>query len=524
MKVQFKQFEGQVKSWNDSDLILEHFISTEMQDSGGDIMLADGMKLRGKPVVLFQHGLDSRYGNEPIAKVLDIKVGEFGGKKGLVARTQYYDGSHLTPPDNTGRRLYEKAKDGTMPNWSIGFNSIKEKPIKGGRVVEEWELHEYSQVAVGMNSEACTLSSSAPELKFVIKDDTDGATEKPGAPEGEVKPNPSKFDTEGDFMKECVPMMVKEGKDQDQAVAACLNIWKNRGKAGDVPDYKAKEDEEDEEMETSEPKPGKPDKVDEKGSVYNAHMRAHKALHSLHKCMVSDLEDVSKSQDIVKVGAEKCAKDALEEFSENVHPHVKKYVKCIKKMKPEDRFEDEDVPEENEEEEEDTETKGHVKCRNSLRKCLKEMVGRIRAHRGKEDVDDNEATDDSIQSHEKAALPHAIELVREIHKKKSESEEPKKPKKPAKKPAKEPEEDVDSDSADEDKTLRVISDEPPTEVKTFRVVTPAPEQPVKIMAEEKSLSNEAMKTEMKELFKGSLKVLQESFVNEMRRASGKVTR
>lgn len=154
--IERKVYSGEVMSFDDKTLTLEHFISTETQDSGGDIMLADGMKERGSVVVLFQHGLDPVYGNEPIAKPLGVRVGlNKQGKKGLIARTQYFDGSQLTPPDNTGEKLYQKDKQGFMPNWSIGFEIVKSEPVSGGgRRVSEWLLHEYSKVAIGMNSEA----------------------------------------------------------------------------------------------------------------------------------------------------------------------------------------------------------------------------------------------------------------------------------------------------------------------------------------------------------------------------------
>jgi hypothetical protein len=159
-KILHKIYGSEVLSHDDDALTLEHFISTEKQDVDGDIMRADGMQPRGKVVVLQQHGKDPRQGNEPIAKSLGIRPGMHptSGNPGLIAKTQFYDGSHLNPPDHTGQKLYEKARDGFMPNWSIGWLPSDEKganiPIKGGMDRKKWRLHEYSLVGVGANDEA----------------------------------------------------------------------------------------------------------------------------------------------------------------------------------------------------------------------------------------------------------------------------------------------------------------------------------------------------------------------------------
>ncbi len=44
-------------------------------------------------------------------------------------------------------------------------------------------------------------------------------------------PDPNEYNTESDWMTACVPKMVSEGKPQDQAVAACTNIWQMKGDA-----------------------------------------------------------------------------------------------------------------------------------------------------------------------------------------------------------------------------------------------------------------------------------------------------
>lgn len=43
-------------------------------------------------------------------------------------------------------------------------------------------------------------------------------------------PDPSKYDNEDDWMAACVPSVRDEGKPQDQAVAQCLNMWRDRNK------------------------------------------------------------------------------------------------------------------------------------------------------------------------------------------------------------------------------------------------------------------------------------------------------
>ena len=162
-------------------LTVEHFISTEKQDEDGDIMDPESMTQRGKVVVLQQHGKDPKQGNEPIAKNLGIRPGVHpkSGNRGLIAKTQFYDGSHLTPPDNTGKRLYEKSTQGFMPNWSIGWlpgeNKGDNNPVKGGMLRKNWRLHEYSLVGVGMNDEATCADEYKCKSFGMTKEEFDSA-------------------------------------------------------------------------------------------------------------------------------------------------------------------------------------------------------------------------------------------------------------------------------------------------------------------------------------------------------------
>ena len=159
MELLHKIFEAEVKSFDDQNLTIEHFISTETEDRSKDIMRADGMQMDGVPVVLKQHGFDADTGNEPIAKPLSITVGTNNkGVKGIVVKTKYFDGSKLIPPDNTGQRLYLKAKENFMPYWSIGFRGEDVVPkTNGGMEYKTWWLFEYSQVGVPDNIQAAVI-------------------------------------------------------------------------------------------------------------------------------------------------------------------------------------------------------------------------------------------------------------------------------------------------------------------------------------------------------------------------------
>jgi len=167
----FKTFQSSIKSFDDEQLILKHWISTESQDDGGDIMAAEGMTLRGNIVVDFEHGKDPVKGVEPIAKSLGIEVGyNDQGVKGLIATTQFF-------PDEEGRRLYQKAKEMYMPNWSIEWEPIEKSKIKGGTYHSRWKLLAYSLVKLGMNKDATTDNN----LKFIAKEGAPMEPETKGA-------------------------------------------------------------------------------------------------------------------------------------------------------------------------------------------------------------------------------------------------------------------------------------------------------------------------------------------------------
>ncbi len=155
-----KFYEAKVKTYDERDLTLEHFISSERPDRLNDVVRVDGMRIEGKPVVLVGHD----YKGEPWAKSLWIRPGKLNGYKGLIAKTQFF-------PNETGKRLFRKAVDGYMPNFSIGFTSIKDKPRQPyGTEYLVWLLLEYSQVAVPTNPDATTMTIKMLRLDARIDD------------------------------------------------------------------------------------------------------------------------------------------------------------------------------------------------------------------------------------------------------------------------------------------------------------------------------------------------------------------
>lgn len=194
MKIEHKTFDSEIKAADDATLTIEHWISTEEKDRGGDRMVADGMIVKGRPVVLLMHGRGAMMGAEPVAKPIDIRVESFRGKKGVVAKTQFF-------PDAVGQRLYEKVRDGFMPNFSIGYGVIKSEDVyKDGkfdaRLVSKWELYEYSLVSVGMNAGATTFKDGeALSFKLLPDDAAEGCC---GDCKGDVKCAGHREKPEGD--------------------------------------------------------------------------------------------------------------------------------------------------------------------------------------------------------------------------------------------------------------------------------------------------------------------------------------
>jgi hypothetical protein len=58
-------------------------------------------------------------------------------------------------------------------------------------------------------------------------------------------PKPRKNETEESFIARCVPEVIREGRDQQQAVAVCYSTWnQHRGKSGAYSDTEGMDDKE----------------------------------------------------------------------------------------------------------------------------------------------------------------------------------------------------------------------------------------------------------------------------------------
>jgi hypothetical protein len=272
-------FRSEVKAFDDENLVLDHFISTESSDRSQDVMLADGMMMHGMPVVLEQHGLDPKAGMEPIAKPLSLTIGtNANGAKGIVAKTKYF-------PDDTGKRLYRKAKEGYMPYWSIGFNVHQADALpNGGQKVRKWELVEYSQVSCPANPEATMIKSvdqlpaSDADLEkanvafaFGIKQESPAEEKQVMTVEIELKKKDSRyFNADGTFKNGfdgCVAYMQEhEGHSEESAKKICAYIARNKRKDA-APNFS---------IEKIEGKACSPEKGEKEGAFMSRCIRANR--------------------------------------------------------------------------------------------------------------------------------------------------------------------------------------------------------------------------------------------------------
>jgi HK97 family phage prohead protease len=137
-----------VKAVNKDTREVAHLITTANPDRVGDVVDAKGADLANylrHPVVMANHSYQIQ---DIIGRAVSLTVGD----DGIFARTKYRD----TP---LGKDAFNLAAEG-LGAWSIGFRPTKYKAMKDdkgqtkGFHFTEWEMLEYSQVAIPMNPDA----------------------------------------------------------------------------------------------------------------------------------------------------------------------------------------------------------------------------------------------------------------------------------------------------------------------------------------------------------------------------------
>ena len=137
-----------VKAINKEVREVAHVITTPNADRVGDVVESSGADLANylrHPVVMADHSYSI---DRIIGRAVNLTVSDGG----IFARTKYRD----TP---LGRDAFNLATEG-LGAWSIGFRPITFKAMKDekgytkGFHFTKWELLEYSQVAIPMNSDA----------------------------------------------------------------------------------------------------------------------------------------------------------------------------------------------------------------------------------------------------------------------------------------------------------------------------------------------------------------------------------
>ena len=189
--------------------------SDEVEDRQGEVIMQDGWNLsafKKNPVIQWAHDpYESAIG---IAEKIGFKT--INGKKKLVYQPKYH---RKTPMSNYIADLVEA---GVIKASSVGFKPIEQDDNKYTKV----ELLEISNVNVGANQNALSLGLSkgySPETIKAVMPDIKIEEKSPACRQ------------DGETQDKCVsrkiPELKDEGMEQEQAVAAAINICKKPCKA-----------------------------------------------------------------------------------------------------------------------------------------------------------------------------------------------------------------------------------------------------------------------------------------------------
>ena len=310
-------------------------------------------------------------------------------------------------------------------------------------MVDEWELHEYSQVAVGMNKEATTLALKGidplpkldlSKLVFKIKSnsDDDAATCTKRAHEAtqDACKEEAAKDDHLKAAKAHKEAAKAHRKDDNEEVAkhhdAAAKAHEAMAKSLDDEEAINKDD-----MEAAKTHSAKANglftaatsgKSNDIKSGKAPHMLAHKGIHAFHKEMMDDLKEAAKDDGLMDKGINTCAKEALEDFADNAKPHVEKYIKAVREMGKDDVLPALEGTEEPERKGgksfDDFEEKDYSAPHREMHKVRDEMIKAIHAHKGNKSVVPEHEAKVILTKHHEDALPHAkafIKAWRESH-------------------------------------------------------------------------------------------------------------
>jgi hypothetical protein len=174
----YSAFTKDIEAKNDGTIVSQ--ISTILPDRDKEVLMPRGADLTEfnlSPTVLFGHEYSGTiFGTDTlsaIGKNLWTKIDDYG----LVAKTKFAN-------TDFAQQCKQLIMDDVLRMWSVGFFPIKIRPVteedeeenpswkeKVWRVIEKWNMVEYSLVPIGSNPGAITLSKYAdfdPKLvKFI---------------------------------------------------------------------------------------------------------------------------------------------------------------------------------------------------------------------------------------------------------------------------------------------------------------------------------------------------------------------
>ena len=151
---------------DDEERTVTAVISTDIVDRDKEVLLPKGVdfeKYEKNPVVLWAH----EYSATPIARSLWLKK----GYKGITAKIKFA----LT---DKAEEVYQLFKGGFLKAFSVGFlptkshepkpDEIKKRPewAEARRIIDEWELLEFSAVPVPANPDALAVAVKSKKVEL----------------------------------------------------------------------------------------------------------------------------------------------------------------------------------------------------------------------------------------------------------------------------------------------------------------------------------------------------------------------